>query len=134
MLFGVTPLRRIPALFVIGILLATGAVAQVVGPETPRLGIRAGNTNDLEAYRFFEGPMVQFDIRLTPEAEQSLRESPREYVRAEIEVDGKTYDTLAPGSVTGSASISARRATTGPGLPPRRNIASCSSATELRTV
>ena len=35
--------------------------------------------------------MVQFDIRLTPEAEQSLRESPREYVRAEIEVDGKTY-------------------------------------------
>ena len=94
MLFGVFLFRRFPVLLIAGILIATRVAATVPGPNGPRLGVRAGNTNDLEAELFFEGAMVLFDIRLTPEAEQSLRESPREYVRAEIEVDGRTYPDI----------------------------------------
>lgn len=85
---------RIPwvsILVVVGILLPARVVEGAEASDGPRLGIRPGNAIDLEADRFFEGPMVGFDIRLTPEAEQHLRESPREYVQAEIEVDGRIY-------------------------------------------
>lgn len=89
--FSVLAVRQFPILLIAGILLVARVAALAAASEGTRRGIRAGNTNDLEADRFFEGPMVEFDLRLTPEAEQSLRESPREYVRAEIGVGGRTY-------------------------------------------
>jgi spore coat protein H len=84
-------LRRIPSAFALGIVLLALLLAEPPAARPTPLGIRPGNDLDVEAERFFDGPMVQFDIRLTPEAEQRLRESPREYVRAEIGVDGRVY-------------------------------------------
>jgi spore coat protein H len=84
-------LLRIPSAFASGIVFLTLLLAEPTASTPPQLGVRPGNELDLEAARFFDGPMVQFDIRLTPEAEQRLRESPREYVRAEIGVDGRVY-------------------------------------------
>lgn len=89
--FSMFRFRRFPISFVAGILLLSWVAALAAASDGFRPGVRPGNANDLEADRFFEGPMVQFDLHLTPEAEQSLRASPREYVRAEVEVDGQTY-------------------------------------------
>ena len=85
-------LRRFAVLFLVaGMLLGVRIATATATADGARLGIRTGNTNDIEADRFFGGPMVTFDINLNPSALQSLRESPRDYVRAEIEVDGRTY-------------------------------------------
>jgi hypothetical protein len=59
-------------------------------PSSRCLGIRPGNEQDLEAERFFDGPVVQFDIRLSPENQQKLRDNPREYVAADVSVEGQT--------------------------------------------
>jgi hypothetical protein len=85
------PPLRIPTAVSLGIVFLALLFAEPSSSQPTRLGVRPGNQADLETERFFEGPIAEFDIRLTPEAEQQLQVSPRDYVRAEIEVDGRVY-------------------------------------------
>ena len=85
------PPLRIPTAVSLGIVFLALLFAEPSSSQPMRLGVRPGNQADLETERFFEGPIAEFDIRLTPEAEQQLQVSPRDYVRAEIEVDGRVY-------------------------------------------
>lgn len=43
-------------------------------------------SRDLEAARFFEGPIQRWDIHLNDDALESLRRDPREYVRADVRI------------------------------------------------
>lgn len=75
----------------------------------------ANTERQAEADAFFDGPILRWNLRLPDSSMESLRQDPRTYVRAELEVNGRTYTGIGvhlKGSAGSKRSVDDRPAMT----------------------